>query len=80
MIFGSVVGKEETMKKHEKTKKEHKYKKMESWFQSEGSERWSEMMKQFCEGQTGVPDCCTNMKKMCEGMQNKAREKESKGK
>ena len=80
MISGHAGGKEITMEKHERTKKENKNKKAESRFQSLGSGRFFEMMNQRCEGQTGVPDCCSKMTKMWEKMQGKSQEKERKQK
>ncbi len=64
------------MKNQKKTKKENKNKETESRFQSEGAGRLFEMMNQCCEGQTGMPDCCSEMRKMWEEKQDKSQEKE----
>ncbi len=59
------------MKKREKTKKENKNEKSQSRFRSDDSKSMFEMMKQCCEGRSGVPDCCAGMKKMKETMHGK---------
>jgi hypothetical protein len=58
------------MKKHENTKKESKNMKPETRFQAGGCEGLSEMMSCCCEDQKGMPDCCSDMKKMWEQMQS----------